>query len=157
MNEPTFYGTLSAAIDDGLSPEDAVDLVIDSEDFKEHMRVMLTSRVRMLMRTQNRAAERRAEDAWKAGEMQTAKKELMGRSFALPDGRFVPWETATAGEHLQRASWQHTRAVALERDARLHTVAAQMIEETGVRCLGEIESLAPWPELLEGASEVEAG
>jgi hypothetical protein len=153
----TFYGLLKAAIDDGLNPDEAVELVLGNEDFLDHMRVMLAARVRMMIRQQNRAAEHRAEVAWKAGQVQTAKRELMGRSFALPDGRFVEWETATAGEHLQRASWQHNKAQAMERDARLHNVAAQVIDETGVSCLGEIESLTPWPELLEVAAGVEAG
>lgn len=147
-DDAKFTTIINSAIDDGLDIDATVDIVIGTDQFQEHVRAMLRQRVANIARNRGRQAERRAEVAWRAGNVVTASKELVGQTFALPDGRFVEWHRATASEHRQRAQWQRNRAASLAQDARLHEVAAQVIEEAGVVCLGEIKSLTPWPELV---------
>lgn len=154
--DETFTGTLRTALENGATPEEAAALVIDQPEYRDHLMASLRTRAALILRNINRAAEHRAEDQWQHGNPLAARRELVGHTFALPDGRFVEWTKATAADHRARAQWQRRYMASIQRDIRLHEVAAQVIEEAGVECLDQIESLQPWPELTTAVPEIEA-
>lgn len=73
-----------------------------------------------------------------------ARRELVSKTFPLPNGERVPWLKATAAQHRMRAEWQRKRGLSCLSDARIHEVAAEQIEASGVECLEEL--------VLQGAS-----
>lgn len=73
-----------------------------------------------------------------------ARRELVSKTFPLPNGERVPWLKATAAQHRMRAEWQRKRGLSCLSDARIHEVAAEQIEASGVECLEDL--------VLQGAS-----
>lgn len=158
LTEPTFYGTIRTAIEDGKSPEEAAELVMRSEAFRDRMRTVIAQVARSMARQETREAEKEFQYEWKQGNVRTAVKTILGHGFFLPSGDYVEWMTATTAQHLARAQWQRRSAEAQLRDAQLHEVAADVIKKHGKTCLGDFDTLAPWPELeAEATKEIEAG
>ena len=71
----------------------------------------------------------------------TARRALAADSFALPDGRRVPWLLATADEHLARAGWLEGQQHALGQTRALHEEAARLITENSVTCLADLSDI----------------
>lgn len=143
-----FYSEAISLMEEGMEAEDAVASLLKRKEFMPNIVKLLAGQLRAQYRaTTSRPAEQEAATALVSGNVESARSQLLGHSFALPNGKFVPWVEATADEHRARSMWQRNRARSITQDATLHEFAAQLIEEAGVRNLGEIKSIDRHPEL----------
>lgn len=76
-----------------------------------------------------------------------AQKQLLKRSFHLPDGRWVSYENSTPADHEQRAQWQRGRADSIAKDAERHDALAQLMRDNGVNRLGDLD-IDLWKDLI---------
>jgi hypothetical protein len=136
----TMDGVLRKHLEAGKTPEQAAKAVLDSREHRQLLLPLLVWRAHKVTRQETRAVEREVR---KAGmDAPAARQELVGRTFALPDGRLVGWLEATAEDHLARAGWQRDHARAIVADAELHEEAAKRITDAGVTCLADLEEAA---------------
>jgi hypothetical protein len=68
-----------------------------------------------------------------------AQKQLLGRSFSLPDGRWVTYFDSTSNDHRMRATWQRGRADSIMEDANRHEKLAMLMDEEDAEKLGDID------------------
>jgi L-lactate utilization protein LutC len=128
----------------GLGPRDAAQAAVaqlSAEQLRDSVMPIAEGLARDVIRRQARRVE---DDAFavveETGEFSVVlgREELVAQHFALPDGRWVRWDTATADDHIARAQWQETYASACTIDAQRHRQAAAFISQNGVTCLAEI-------------------
>lgn len=151
--------------EDGMDPEAAAEKalsMVPRRELVEWIRPLVTTEARRLERDRVRRVEDAAFShpavlgtesvhAPPGGEHRMtraeARKQLVASRFALPNGTWVLWGTASSDEHRERARWQRERAATVSEDARRHEFAADLIEKHGVSCL---DDLGDWGRLLNG-------
>ncbi len=143
----SMYQRMRAIAEDYTDVSDATYAYIDGLTVDE-LRVELFPHARQSMRILMRDEVRGVEDeVWGDADdgdelfTPTPKRleKLIGKRFALPDGRFVHWLTATADEHRLRADMQRRNAAGCAKSAERHEHAAEMIEAAGALCLADIK------------------
>lgn len=66
-------------------------------------------------------------------------RNLMGQTFALGKGERVSWGEATADQHRFRANMLGKQIATLSETKQRHVQAANLIEQTGVSCLSDLQ------------------
>lgn len=69
------------------------------------------------------------------------RDRLLTKTFALGDGRRVPWGSATIDDHKARIDLLRRYRVGLDRTITRHVEAIEEITEAGVSCLNEIKAV----------------
>jgi hypothetical protein len=151
-----FWTTVRNLVEDqGMTPEDAVSSIIDVPEYRENVVKLIAGVARQkINREPTRIMEATALAQMGNRDFKNAKQTLIRTQFALPNGTLVPYAAATAEQHRLRATWSDQRSKAYAENARLHSICAQVIEEAGVTCLGEIESIENYPLIASQLSDV---
>lgn len=151
-----FWATLRGMITDGMDVEVAIAQLLDQPEYKQNLITILSGVARnQIFRTPARHAEQIASAALERKHLGSARQALVAQTFALPGGGFVEWTKATAADHRERAHWFKNQIDSMSKTVSLHELSARLIEDAGVTCLAEIESIEAWPELAQKTLPIE--
>lgn len=137
MNDDTLSSIIRGMLAEGVEPDVIADKVMEDPALRDLLRPIIAWQAKHMLRAQTRAVEQTIRPDAIGG--MAARRLLVGRYFPLGDGTFVEWATATAVQHLARATWQRQHAAASMADAERHEVAAKRITEAGVACLADLD------------------
>jgi hypothetical protein len=152
------YERVRELVNDGYEVETIVSVIIAESDtvaLREMSKTWVREAVARLKRGNARNAESRIQRCSQLNSLKTEAANKGAAQRALADafeafvdhldtpfrtsrgGRDVTWGTATVTDHAQRKQYLRMQAVGLETTAARHELAIELLEATGLKCLGE--------------------